>query len=802
MNKLYPNSNWEYGAQNYYKYIMHNKRSILHIVILAIGLFISSHALAMSIPRLPTEISIDGQIKKDEWQNAQTIFLDNVTQPYENIPAPVKTEVKYFENGETLYIAFVAHDPNPQQIRSFYHERDRASRDDLVGVRIDPYGDHRIVFEFFVNPYGVQNDSIENVVENDESSSWDGIWDSAGLSTDFGFQVEIAIPLRNFNFNSKQGSQDWAMEFVRLYPRNERYRISHIKIDRNNDCLACQMPKVSGFKEIQQGKSLSLTPTLVVDHQEKRDLVENTNWASENNHEVGLDIKWGISSDIFLNATINPDFSQIEADDAQISINDNFTLTLEEKRPFFLENQDIFSTIYDLVYTRNINAPNVGLKVTGRTGKHAYGVFATDDETTTLFIPGNRGSKIATFEQSSKNAAIRYRFDANKALNVGFLGTLRTSENYHNYVGSTDIRYKVTDQDILKAQIIYSNTQYPEFLRDRYCSNDADCTQESINCTFGDCIINEAYLRTESDDDFSGHALRINFNHEERDLFYEIRYQEISSGFRSDLGNQPRIDQNRFLIQGGLNFYGENDDWWNRIYVWSNWDILRNHNRDVIENEWEYIVEINAALQSRFQLRYLTRDEIGLRHNASILDIKNNTTMFDLNLFDFEFEIQPFSGLYLGLEGTFGDTIDFINNRVGKERNLLPTIEYSFSEHFRSSLNYEYDYLEAEGTEVFTAHIADFRFNYNHDLRHAFKFSLIYTDIERNLNNYPGVLPENYRDAKERDISSQFIYSYKINPQTVIFAGYSDQFKRNDQIENLRRDAYKVFLKFSYAWLK
>ncbi|MCY7293954.1 carbohydrate binding family 9 domain-containing protein [Alteromonas sp. a30] len=764
-------------------------------------LWLPLQSYALNIPKFDTEIKVDGDLSDPAWQHANTLTLHNITQPYENLPAPVETNVKFFENSNTLFIAFIAHDPNPEEIRSFYHQRDDASRDDLVGVRLDPYGDHRLVFQFFTNPFGVQVDSIEDVLALETSDSWDGIWDSAGKVTDSGYQVEIAIPLRNFNFNNQTEIQSWAMEFVRIYPRKERYRLSHIEINRDNECIACQMASVSGFENIEHGKSLALTPTLVYDHTKTRNVITESDWNSNNNYELGLDIKWGINSDVFLNATINPDFSQIEADDAQISINDNFTLTLEEKRPFFLENQDLFSTSYNLVYTRNISSPNFGAKVTGRSGKHAYGVFLTDDDSTTFFVPGNLGSSIARLESTSKNAAVRYRYDANKDLNIGFLGTFRDADNYHNYVGATDIRYKVTDQDIINAQFIGSDTQYPEDLSDQFCFGD-DCYDENLQCEFANCNIDESFLRTNIDDNFSGHALRIVYTHDERHWFSNLRYQEISSGFRSDLGNQIRVDQSRTFIQLGLNFWGDSDNWWNKISVWSDWDILHNDDREVLEREWEWDILVQGALQSYIFFRYLKRDEVGSRLDDSKLYLRGNTTMFDIGQYELESHFQPTAGLLIGLDAFLGDKIDFTNNREGQEYRFIPYFEYSFNKHFSTRLSFDSNRLKAEGEEVFRAHVADFRFDYNLDLRQSLKLSLIYTDIEFNPFNQPALLPENLPYIDSTDIASQLIYSYKINPQTVFFAGYSDHSFRNDDVEDLKRDSYKIFFKFSYAWLQ
>ena len=753
-------------------------------------------------PYLANEIQVDGYLNEDAWQQASVLHLKNVTNPFENTPSPVSTEVRFFENGDTLFVSFLAQDNDPSHLRAFFHPRDKAQRDDLVGVRLDPYGDHRIVFQFFVNPHGVQIDSTEDVIDRTESLSWDAIWDSAGVITDKGYQVEIAIPLRSINFDSQNDNANWAVEFIRLYPREEQYRLSHISIDRDNECLSCQMPLFSGFERYEQSETLQFTPTFVANHQENRNLKTNSKRQSQTDYEVGLDIKWGISSDIFLNATFNPDFSQVEADDAQININDNFTLTIAEKRPFFLENQDIFNTDYNLVYTRNISAPNVGAKITGRTGKHAFGLFATDDESTTFFVPGNLGSSIAKLDNSSNNAALRYRYDSSENFHVGFLGTARTADDYHNYIGSTDVLYKLTPQDIFRGQLIYSNTAYPTDLSQQFCNGetDQDCLNET-QCEFADCDINEAYLRTFGDDDFEGHALRLRYNHEERDWFAVARYQEISEGFRSDLGNQVRVDQNRVVAEAGVYYWGTQDSWWNKITAWVDWDILRNDERDVLEREWEYAFEILGSRQSYFFIVFINRDEVGSRLDQSVLTVSGNTSRFNIQRWESYFEIQVLSNVFFSADIDFGDRIDFNNNRKGTQRRIITNIEYNINNHLKASLNYDWNRLKADGEEVFITNAADLRIDYNFDLRHALKFSLIHKNIEQNLANQPAILPENLPYSDKTELSTQLIYSYQVNPQSVIFAGYSDSSLADDQIVDVKRNSYNVFMKFSYAWL-
>jgi hypothetical protein len=189
---------------------------------------------------------------------------------------------------------------------------------------------------------------------------------------------------------------------VRFYPRENIYRITHLHNDRDNACNLCQLGKVKGFEQATQGENLAVVPTIMAGRTRERDIETDPldAWEYHSQQALGLDVKWGITPEISLQATFNPDFSQVESDSGQLSVNNTFALFFAERRPFFVENADYFSTNYNLVYTRNINAPNYGIKLTGRIDQHSLGVFFADDATTNLLIPGNLSSSVVELEQT------------------------------------------------------------------------------------------------------------------------------------------------------------------------------------------------------------------------------------------------------------------------------------------------------------------------------------------------------------------------------------------------------------------
>ncbi|MBL4630567.1 MAG: carbohydrate binding family 9 domain-containing protein [Paraglaciecola sp.] len=739
----------------------------------------------LDIPNLAGEIKVDGELDDIQWQHAKEMELNYVTHPFENTRPPVTTKVKIFENGDTLYLAFIAQDPRVEHISAFYRDRDGIWNDDLVGIKLDTFNDSRLAYEFFVNPLGIQADAIQNEMTGDESDSWDGIWQSAGKIVADGYQVEMAVPLRILNFAEGSEKKTWGAELVRYYPRADRLRISNMPRDRNNSCDLCQMGSISGFKQAKQGKNLALVPTLVLGKGQSRDLDESLVWEDSNNTEIGLDVKWGITPEISLQATLNPDLSQVEADVAQLSINDTFALFFDEKRTFFLENADYFSSNFNLVYTRNVAAPDYGAKVTGRIDQHTFGLFVANDTSTTFLVPGNLGSSVASFEQESLNLALRYRYDLSDQLSIGWTGTVRDAQGYYNYVNGIDAKYKLTDKDTFRAQILRTDTQYPIDLYKEFCDDDCELDED----------YSETALRIKKTEAFSGKAHRLNYSHEERNWNAFVTRNSRGSGIRTDLGFGSLADSHKTIVGGGYNWYSENT-WWNKIRVNGDWDISHNDNGELIEKEAEVYLSLNGQLQSYFEFGLVKRDKVGLRDDASNLRITNNSTLFTEQMASFYFEMRPAPWGYISAFTRYGDRIDYDNNRLGKQLFVRPTLHLNLGNSLQFKLRHTYQHFEVEKQSLFTANLTDFRLTYQFNQRQFLRLILVHSDIERNQQNYTFDV-----DANSKNLGTQLLYSYKLNPLTKFFVGYSDSAYQDDELTSLTKDERSVFMKFSYAWL-
>ena len=525
-----------------------------------------------NIPTISSAITVDATLDEAAWQSATKISVNIEMSPGDNITAPVTTTAYIMADADTLYVAFKALDPNPDQIRAYFRERDQIWNDDVVGIKIDPYNDGNKAYQFFVNPLGVQSDAIENELIGRESTAWKVIWDAEAKITDQGYIVEMAIPLRVLNFEQKAGLQDWGIELVRFYPRDIKHRISNSNRSRERSCTLCQMTVAHGLEGIKATSQVQVVPTLTAGRSQTRDVEAGMDWQSDSNSDVGLDLKWAISPDVSLYATINPDFSQIEADSGQLNVNNSFSLFNEERRGFFLDDADFFEVPFqNLFYTRNVVAPKAGVKLAGRQGKHSFALFGGQDKETLFVLPGNLASTVINLDQEGTSGAFRYRFDASSNLSIGGLTTIRQSSGYHNYVGGIDIKYQPTDYDTIKAMMVTSNTQYP----DDFVTNQG--------------LSGELALRAASTDSFTGYSYDFYYQHSRRDWNANISYRKKSAGYRADLGFITQVDSDKLVIGGEKIWYLDNN-WFNKVRFGGDWDQSKTNDGDLIAREKEIYV--------------------------------------------------------------------------------------------------------------------------------------------------------------------------------------------------------------------
>ena len=260
-----------------------------------------SVATTSELPRLEGEIKIDGVLEKGEWEGAVRIDLDVETSPVENQPAPVKTTAFLIEDGENLYVAFDAKDPDPGAIRAYLRDRDSAWEDDYVGISLDTYNDERRAFQFFANPLGVQMDKIHSDVSSGgngqgDAAAWDAIWESAGQINDAGYVVEMRIPLSQLRFPAVAGRKTWGYDLMRQYPRDRKRSLASNPQDRNRSCYLCQVSKLQGLDGSQPSHDVEVVPTLTASRIETTDDPAFVPLSSgDTKVDGGLTMRWGIT---------------------------------------------------------------------------------------------------------------------------------------------------------------------------------------------------------------------------------------------------------------------------------------------------------------------------------------------------------------------------------------------------------------------------------------------------------------------------------------------------------------------------
>lgn len=730
----------------------------LGLCALVAGLPVASLAAVADVPRTDAEITIDGVVDEAAWAEAAVINVDIETRPGENTPASIKTVAYLIEDGKSLYVAFDAKDPEPEKIRAYLRDRDSAWNDDFVGIAIDTYGDERRAFEFFVNPLGVQMDLTNDDVNKNEDESWDAIWDSAGKIGADGFVVEMQIPLSQLRFPRVDGKQTWGIDLLRFYPRDHRYRFSNNEQDRSINCYLCQLQKIRGLENAEPGRDLEIVPTLTAS---KADTTADPGTvplqSGDADAEFGLSVRWGITNDLTANLAINPDFSQVEADAAQLEVNNQFALFFPEKRPFFLEGADYFSTPVDAVFTRTVADPSVGAKITGKRGNNTFGVFVAQDEITNLLFPGAFGSDTESLAQDNTAFVGRYSLSFGEASAVGALLTARSGDDYHNTVGGFDLRWKISDQHSVLAQYLRSDTDYPL----------------SVATDFDQPL-----------DSFDGHAAFAGYDYDSRNWFAYIRHQDRSNGFRADSGFVPQVNSSQQVVGLGRVWHGDDGNWFSRIELNGDWDITHDDAGRLLEKEIESYLSISGPMQSQIQFGGLSRD------------VLFDDVLFKENKISLYAEIQPRGGLEFGFWARVGDQVDFANTRLGDEARIDPFVNWNIGRHFL--VRYEGVFVKLDnkdGSNIFDATVQDVRLTWQFSVRSFLRLTTQFQDVKRDPAAHIDPV-----DSRSRDVGRQLLYSYKLNPQTVFFLGYSDALLDDDDLSGLTTTDRAWFLKVGYAW--
>lgn len=707
------------------------------------------------VPKTTQQITVDAILNEQAWQNALMFELKYEVRPGENVTPPVKTEVLLTYDLENLYAAFRCYDPNPSAIRAHFRDRDTLGGDDWVALILDTFNDERRSLDFIVTAQGVQFDQIES--QSGDDPGWDTIWDCASKITELGYVVEIAIPFSSIRFQRADGPQIWGFDAVRRYPRDHAYQIGLFPRDRSNNCYLCQAVKIKGFEGASPGRNIEISPTTTAFRtDERKDFPYGDLQKRGQEGEFGITTRWGITPNMTLNFTANPDFSQVEADARQLDINQPFALFFPERRPFFTEGTDFFSTLERIIHTRTIRNPSWGVKLTGKEKSNTFGAYIMRDELTNLIFPGSQGSSSKSLGMENTSSVLRYKRDFGSRYTAGLIVTDRESENYFNRVYGFDLDFRFTPTNQIQLLVLGSNTKYPNDV-----ANDYD---QSIG-SFKDRLISFEY------------------DHYTRTWGWWADYEEAGSKFRADLGYYPRVGYRN--AEGGLlyTWNARPNMWWSQFRAGAEVNYFEDQDGNLLNERASLWFAYSGTQQSNLFFR-------GWKEREAF-----NSQEFDLTYFFIQGGLWPTSTLQIGAFTFFGDQIDYSNTRIGGMRRISPWLTYNLGKHIRFSFNHTNEKMKVQKKRLYTANISQLTAVYQFNVRTFFRSILQYVDYDYNPSNYTFDI-----DSKYKRFFTQLLFSYKFNPRTVLFLGYSDNYS-GDQNIKLTQANRTFFIKLGYAWV-
>ncbi len=708
------------------------------------------------VPKAVTSIEIDGELDEEAWIHARVLELNYEVSPRENVTPPVRTEVLLLYDTSNFYIGFRCYDPDPSQIRAHLSDRDDFGNDDWVAVEIDTYNDSRRAFTLFSTPMGVQADGISNTA-GIKDYNWDMIYDSAGKIFDWGYGIEIAIPFSSLRFQRAKDTQIWGINAVRGYPRSVRYQIWSQPYDRSNTCRVCQYLRIEGFEGVSPGRNIEINPTLTALRTDERDEFPEDGYTTRNSTaEPGLTARWGMTPNLVLSGTANPDFSQVEADAAQLDINQPFALYYPEKRPFFTEGLDFFKTPLDVIYTRTLRDPRWGIKLSGKEGISALGAYIVEDRTTNIIFPGSQFSRSTSLEHSNNSAVFRYGGDVWNNSNIGVLFTNRVGEGYFNRVFGADGRLRFSQSDEVIFQILGSRTKYSEAIAEDFDQPEGE---------FGDETLLGTYI------------------HKTRNHQFEFGYLDIGPNFRADLGFMPRVGYRQFNALSNYEWRPKTNSWWSRFR-------LINYAQYQTSSEGTVL---DKSLKNSFSFEGISQTSLTLGNTLSRQHY--NGVEFDLVQFNVSGGIIPSGSFRFDILTAFGDSIDYANTRKGKTVSLAPYFLWNIGAHLMLNLSHIYEKMNVSNNWLYRANISQASIVYFFNAKTFVRAILQYYDYRYNVSNYlTPVEPES------KQFFTQLLFSYKINPRTVLFLGYSDNYFGGQDFSIARKD-FTFFTKIGYAWV-
>ena len=690
------------------------------------------------------------------------------TEPRDGGKPSVRTEVFLGYTATHFHVFARAYDSEPEKIRARRSQRDSLRSDDRITVWLDTFGDQRRAYVFQTNPLGVQRDATFTEGQG-QDSSFEAVFQSRGQITDWGYVVSMAIPFKSLRF-SQEVNRDWGILIERDRPREIEELMTWPWVSSALAGFLDQAAVLRGVEAKTRSVNYQAIPYATFRDlsllEEREDGSEQL--ASQGGEfELGADLKAVFRDQIVLDATVNPDFSQVESDDPQVTVNQRFEVFFPERRPFFLENADFFDTPINLVFTRRILDPSAGLRLTGKLGKYGLGALITDDE-----APGQRISSGVGAGDSAYVGIARLQRDFGSQSRVGLLYTHRDFANTLNQVAGLDGRFRLNPRWVTEGQLAWSST-------------DVDGESRESGTAFGAAL-------------------------ERSSRFFQLDLEllSIDEDFDTDLGFVRRRDI-REAVSDMRWVFRPNGEQLVRWGPQAGVEYRTDQSGLWLDRLTEVSMEAEWQNETEFELSYQIGQE---RLRPGDADGVQRLLEFDTYEWTLEAGTTPSSIFEIEAEVAWAKTINFAKP-VGEEPDLATELSANLSldlrpiKALRIANSVFYTRLEdrPEGRELLEDWIISSRWNWQVSLPFSVRLILQWEETSAD----PFLTSE---DSQEQ-LSADVLLAYRFNPLTAIYLGYTqnreslfegagtlDPRDRRDPriIDRLRVGGEQIFFKVSY----
>lgn len=688
---------------------------------------------AISIPRVHRAPKLSDFLNGVPREAEKVVTDFRQMDPGDGAPVSQQTTAFLSYDDKNLYVAFIAKD-DPKLIRARVAKRKQILDDDRITINIDTSHDHLHAYWFDVNPYAVQLDGITTDGYGDDFS-WEGLWYTEAKITADGYVVLITIPFKTLRFPNKP-VQQWGIMLGRFINRNNEFSMWPYITRRKLPQFVGQFGHMDGMENISPGRNVQFIPYAMTSGSHYLDQTPGVppRLVTEPDFRAGLDAKVVIKDALTLDATLNPDFSQVESDEPQVTVNQRYEVQFPEKRPFFMENASYFNTPQNLFFSRRIVDPEYGIRLTGKIGRWGLGVLASDDR-----APGKTVDKTGSaYGNRASDAVLSLQRDFFKDSHVRLFVTDTEFAGSFSRVASLDTRLHLKHNFFLAAQAVTSVSR--------------DLTRHGT----------------------SGNDYYAQLSHSDRKWQYYTSYTDISPNFQAGLGFVPRTDIRQVKSRLGYK-------WWREKKTLVNFGpaviALGNWNRQGRAQDWEADVEWNMEFTRLTSFTFSHGEIFELYRNREFRKSANylifntgwykwlavQSTISQGNAVNY----YPSSGLAPFL-GDSQDANVMLTIRPTPRLRLDETYIYS---HLRARSGWDFT---GSTPSVYNNHIARSKVNY----QFTRQLSL------RAIVDYNGVLPNESLVSLTRTkrVSYDILLTYLLHPGTALYAGYTDIY------QNLRFD--------------